>query len=482
MGADIGTTRCKAAIFDTELNLISVAYKTFPISLSSLTHKGLDPQIAFNIVLNTMKDTIDGLQFRPRNIEGIGFTGQVSTFVPIDSQNKPLTNFIPYFDGRAKAQLQKIKTRVGEETILEINYKKPSMVSIEPKVLWIKDNLPDIYDRTNKFIHLKDYIILQLTDELVTDYSNASCNLSFDIKKGRFSEALLKSVGICPRKMINEIRFSTECVGKLKKELADFLGLQWGIPIIVGGFDDAVAMVGMGIVQSEICGDISGTNTCLDLTIDHIFSDYKMGTQLFCHAIPRKYLLFSGVSLTGYTLDWFKKEFLEGSFLTSQGKIKRKEAEKLIVIPAFEKRGAGIFGLTTNCNKVDLYQALLEGIAFKIREHIELLNKAGFRIRKIRSCGGGAKNKIWGQIKANIVGLPIELMEIDEAGVLGAGLLAGVGIGFYEDIFEAIRNLVRVKCRINFSHKEHKKYNKLFVRYKKLRRMYELSFLDMECI
>jgi len=484
IGIDIGTTICKAVLFDSELKQVSAAEKEYPMPLCPKDGwSEQDPDIVLNGALTVIRKVVRNPQVDPATIKGICFSSQVLGLTPISKDGEPLRHAISWQDRRATSQAEWIRRKIGEEMIYDITGHKIGPINIEPMILWIKENQPDVYSRTYKFLCIKDYVEFRLTGEIATDPSCLVTSLSFDIRKAERSDELLDLMGI-PSDKLPDIKPSISIAGYVTDTMSKPTRLRKDTPIIVGGFDTVVASLGAGIVRPGLILDASGTSTVISLHMDRRLLNRLMPKRQFylsCHVIPNQYTCISVLVTTGAVLRWFR-ERLGGEEVRAareQGvsvySIMDREAEavepgsnKLILISQFEgaRENASLrgvfFGLSLGHTRAHLIRAILEGVALSMRERLEALEEAGVPVKKIMLIGGGARSRIWNQIKADVMGIPMIRMDVDEAGPLGGAILAGTGVGIFKDVAKVAERRAAVREIFKPKPDVHAKYEKLY--------------------
>lgn len=404
-----------------------------------------------------------------RQIACVTLTGQSPVLIPVDKSGNPLMNAIIWMDRRAVKQSETIARITG------LN-EDPSMVF--PKIMWIKEHQPQIFQKTYKFLQATDFIEHKLTGKFVTDWLTAfTCH--FDYKSHRWSAEILKQLDI-PIEKLPDVYRPTEIVGVVSEEASRGTGLKKGIPVIAGGIDAYMAIIGVNALREGSVCEITGSSTCLMAPSNHKIQDPegKMGCEIF-PLLPSFWITWSVMSTTGASLRWFRDRFGHPG---ESYKDLDMEAEKvsagsdgLIFLPymmgerspVWSPAARGIFiGLSLRHTRKHMIRAILEGCAFGIRHNLEKIEELGCEIDEIRSCGGAAKSSVFSQIKADVTGKPIIIPREIEAPSLGAAMVGAVVVGIYRDIKEAGENMVQARCRINPRKIMHRKYDIFFQMYK----------------
>jgi xylulokinase len=484
LGVDVGTEGTKIGIFDNQGNLIKDTYEEYDVVCKQPGWAEQDPEIWWNIVARNIRNVLKLSKVDPSSIAGIGVCGQMHAPVPID-RNGELIYHSPslWCDKRSIPQCEKLMNKIDREFILKKSGNPITPAWTATKILWLKENLPQIYEKAYKFLTPKDYIVFKLTTALSTDHSEASGTLLYDADKEKWSDELSEQIGIDLDKM-PEIHSSYEIVGEVSNEASKTTGLCSGTPVVAGGGDFLCTLLGAGIVKEERAADISGTASIVAFYLKKPLLD---GRIMNLRHVISGWISFGIVE--GGLLRWFRNEFgyAEMQEAIKKGvsayKVMDSEAEKvepgsngLIVIPYLmgervmgSTRSRGIiFGLTLAHRREHLIRALMEGITFSLYRTVEIIKELGVEPTAFRLVGGGAASPVWRQIKANIYGKPTQVLNLYHGGMLGAAILAMAGITGKKDIPDIIDRIVYVKETCNPCEKIHDTYAKLYEIYKKI--------------
>jgi len=491
MGIDVGTLGVKTQIFNSAGEAISSSYEEYPIISPKPNWAEEDPHQWWKATVNTIKSSIKKAKINPEKIVAIGVCGQMHGIVPIAKDGKPLYNAIIWLCQRSTPQLKWIEKNVGKEKVYKISGCVLQNTYTAPKILWLKENEPQIFKNTYKFLFSKDFINYKLSGStMCTDWSMSSLTMLSDIAKIKWSEELCNLFDI-PLEKLPEIHSPSSIIGEVCSEAATETGLKKGTPIVAGGSDFACLLLSVGVFSPERFmlsnGSCSGIATCLNKPL----FDEKMRIEgPLYHVIPNTWPLAVGVGTTGTVLRWFRDEFCNEEIYLARKlgidpyKIIDEEASKipvgsdgLLVIPLFSgertplfnpnARGV-FFGFSLLHTKEHVARAILEGVGYCLRLQMEILEDLGFKIHEMRAIGGAVRSQLWMQIQADILNKDILLVNHEEGGVLGAAILAGTGVGIFKDPINAIENIVKVTKRIKPRHEVHEKYIKLYNVYRKL--------------
>jgi len=496
LGIDVGTEGTKVALFDLQGNIVKDSYEEYELICRQPGWAEQDPKLWWNVVARNIKKVLKLSKANPGDVAGVGACGQMHAAVPIDKNGNVIYSSPSLWcDKRSALQCKKLKKEIDEEWLLEKTANPITPAWTATKILWLKDNLPQIYEKAHKFLVPKDYIVFKLTDVLSIDPSEASGTLIFDVNEEKWSDELSQQLGIDLEKM-PKIYPSQEVVGELSLEASKVTGLRAGTPVVSGGGDFLCTLLGAGITLEGRAADISGTASLVAFYSKKPLLDRRI---MNLHHVVPGWIPF-GI-MEGGLLRWFRDEFgcievrKAARIGVSAYKIMDSEAEKvrpgsggLIVVPYFlgervmgspNSRGI-IFGLTLAHQRAHLIRSLMEGITLALRRTVEVVETRGLRSSSFRLIGGGAVSSVWKQIKADIYGKPTQVLNTYRGGVLGAAVLAMVGVGAKGDISRTIDEIVRVKETCEPKGENHETYNKLYGIYKKIHDVSQ-EFFDELC-
>jgi len=487
LGLDIGTSGCKAAVFDTNGSLVANAYKEYSLIYPKRGWMELDPNIVAESVfwcIRQCTSVCNGL-----NISAVAVSSQGEAVIPVGFDGKPLANSIVTFDNRNVKEYEWFKSRFDKFRIMKITGAPQHTMFTITKILWIKNNLPEIFDNTWKFMCFGDYISYKLGAEPCIDYSMASRTMAFDIAKKEWSYEILKGCGISENSLPNPVP-SGETIGSVHKAVAEDLKLSPDAIIVSGGHDQVCCSLGAGVLESGIAMDSLGTTeSILCVNKDAVITPEMVDMNLPCYiyAVNNLYAYLTFLSSSGSILRWLRDNFMdseEKDFYRAMDKTieeKYKKPSGLFVLPHFSGSGTPyldfnsrgvIAGLTLDTDKYQVYKAILEGTSYESRLNIECMEKCGIEVNELRCIGGGAKSRLWLQMKADITGKRVAELEVSEAGCLGAAILAGIGCGAFKTAEEAVDRYIRVKNEYLPDGDMHEIYSEAYSKYVN---MYQLS-------
>lgn len=431
LGLDIGTTGCKSMLFDEKLNIISRDYIEYDLIYSDNGIVEQSPAQLWEMTKRTIRTILSDSKVPPDEIKAMGISAQGISFVPIDKDGKELCNIISWLDTRAQAQTDEIKKLLGEDYIFQTTGKRINASYTLPKIIWLKENDPDIYQNTYKFLMVLDYITYKLTGEIRTDYSMASGAMMFDISNHKWDEKILNTCGI-DRNKLPEVAKMGITIGRTQGNVASELGLT-DTTIVLGAQDQKCAALGAGIEEGVATVSL-GTSTAISILCEEPVLD---GLQRIpCFALDKKsFVLEAVISTSGAAFKWLRNLFETGyDDMCELAEQSPAGSKGVFFYPHFtgaaspywkgEAKGS-FYGITLNTDKSDIIRSLLEGIAFQIKINIDAAKEiTGTKIEEIRLFGGGAKQALWAQMIADVTGKRVRVPFTSETASLGAALLA----------------------------------------------------------
>ncbi len=450
IGIDMGTTNTKAIVFDTKGVLAAQASRPTPTRPVEGGGAVYDPSEEWHIVCTLLNECADRLEEERgdgerRNIRGIAVTGMGEAGVPLDVEGKPLYPAIAWFDPRTRECAQILRDTLGDEKILQITGLRNQFIFTANKLLWLSMHEPDVFRSIKKWHCMPDYISYMLTGSSAMDYSLACRTMLFDLSSGNWSGTILDAVGI-PESVLPKPVPSGTKIGSLSAQASQLTGLPEGISVFAGGHDHICGALACGVWNSDSVLDSSGTaEEILTATTDpeQMREFGKKGYNCGYHVRSGSYYIAGGIPASGASVDWASRTFpVETHNMVPL-------AHGLFFLPHLRgssspdrsRLSCGSFlGLRDHHTQADLRQAVCEGVCFEMRQLMEQIGTP----KRIVSIGGGTKNSMWLQTKANVLGSRIEVPDVQESTALGAALLAGIGSGIYHDAEDAFRTTYRI--------------------------------------
>ncbi|MCX6017390.1 MAG: xylulokinase [Chloroflexi bacterium] len=459
LGLDISTTATKALLIDDRGAVVAVgsyeyAYET-PRPLWSEQH----PALWWDGVAHSVRTVLRQTGVDAGEIAAVGLTGQMHGLVLLDAHGGVLRPAILWNDQRTQAQCDEIHRCVGRERFIRItgNVALPGFTA--PKILWVREHEPDVYARVAHVLLPKDYVRLRLTGEYAMDVADGAGTVLMDLRRRDWSDDVLRALDV-PRAWLPQLFEGPQVTGCITAEAAAMTGLRAGTPVMAGGGDQAAQAVGVGAVEEGIVALTLGTSGVVFAAADAPFIDPAGRLHAFCHAAPGKWHLMGVMLSAAGSLRWHRDTFAPGvpyDDLLVPAAAVAPGSDGLLFLPYLTgertphpdplARGAFV-GLTVRHGMAHCTRAVLEGVAYGLRDSFELMKTAGLGpIRQVRVSGGGAKSALWRQILADVFGCELATVNTTEGAAFGAALLAAVGAGRYASVEDACAACVRVTGR-----------------------------------
>lgn len=454
IGIDVGTSAVKTILFDSEGAIIASSFKEYPLYQPKNGWAEQEPEDWINAAFATVKEVVSGSGVPAGKIAGIGLTGQMHGLVMLDREGKPLRRSIIWCDQRTAEECEEITERVSRDRLVAITANPALTGFTASKILWVRNNEPEIYRRCRHILLPKDYLRYCLTGEFATDVSDASGMQLLDVPQRRWSLEVLEKLEIAPE-MLGRVYESPEITGYVTAEAAEATGLLPGTPVVAGAGDNAAAAVGTGVVKNGLAFTTIGTSGVVYAHSDKAAIDPQGRVHTFCCAVPGAWHVMGVTQAAGLSLKWFRNNFAAGE---SYAELDEKAAQipaganRLLFLPYLmgertphldpDCRGAFI-GLSAVHTKYDLLRAVMEGVTYSLKDCLDILKEMGLGIDSMYACGGGAKSPFWRQMLADVFGLPVLTVKCVDGPVLGAAVLAAVGTGLYSDVPSASGAMVK---------------------------------------
>lgn len=456
LGIDISTTTAKALLIDHTGIVLAVGSTPLSLSTPRPLWSEQNPEDWWLGAVSSIQQVLTETRISPSDIAAIGLTGQMHGLVLLDEKGQTLRPAILWNDQRTAAECDEIRKRVGKEHLIQITGNDALTGFTAPKILWVQQNEPDIYARARHILLPKDYIRFRLTGKYAMDKADGSGTILFDLHSRNWSPEILSTLGI-PAEWLPPTYEGPEFTGQISIEAARQTGLQAGTPVAAGGGDQSAQAVGVGAVKPGVVALTVGTSGVVFATTPSALVEPQGRLHAFCHAVPGLWH-FMGVMLSAAgSLQWYRDTLAAGvSFddLLTEAEAVPAGCEGLLFLPYLSgertphpdplARGAFI-GLTLRHSRGHMTRAVLEGVAFGLKDSFELIRAAGLgEIHQVRASGGGTKGALWRQILADV--LETELVETNtsEGGAFGAALLAGVGAGIWKDVPSACEATIQL--------------------------------------
>ncbi len=421
----------------------------------------------------------------PEQIAGIGLTGQMHGAVLLNGSNEVLRPALIWCDQRTQAECDEITAKVGARRLIELTC-NPALTNFTlTKLLWVRKKEPAVWKEFRHFLLPKDFVRMKLTGQLATDVADASGTLLLDVARRRWSQEMCESMDLDPS-CLPRVYESTEVTGTISEQAAKDTGLKAGTKVVAGAGDQAAGAVGLGITHPGTVSATIGTSGVVFAATDRPALDPKGRIHTFCHAIPGRWHVMGVTQAAGLSLRWFRDQFA-GPGMSGDDAYNRLSAEAAKIpagsdgviwapylmgerTPHLDPNArAALVGLAANHGRGHIVRAILEGVAFSLRDSLTIFSEIDVPAKRIRLGGGGAKSPVWRQIQADVYGMEVETVAAEEGAAYGAAILAGVGSAAWPSVDSACEAIVRVATT---TQADPQAVRVMQERYKEFRRVY----------
>lgn len=478
IGVDLGTSACKFLLVDDQGRVCHQVTRDYPLCMPRPGWSEQDPALWWQACLDGIPALLAG--FDPAQVQGIGVGGQMHGLVALDGDGAVLRPAILWNDGRTAAETDYLNTVVGRKTLSQYTGNIAFAGFTAPKLLWMQKHEPELYARIAKILLPKDYLVYKMTGAFSTDYSDASGMLLLDVEHKCWSKEMCELCGVQPEWLAG-LYESWQPVGTLRPDVAAALGLPETVKVCAGAGDNAAAAVGTGTVGPGRCNISLGTSGTLFISSDTFGVDATNGLHAFAHADGGWHLM--GCMLSAASCNkWWMDDILnvtDRDYPAEQAPITRETLGRNPVFflpylmgersPINDTDARGVFlGMSMDTTRADMTQAVLEGVAFALRDSFEVARSLGIAIPRSNLCGGGAKSPLWGTILANVLGIPLDILATEQGPGYGGALLAMVCCGQFADVQQAADALVRVSRTIEPDAELTARYEERYQKYKQI--------------
>jgi len=490
LGIDVGTSGTKTLAVREDGAILASSTKTYPLKSPHPGWTEQAPEDWWQATVTGVQQVLDEGDFQPSDVAGIGLSGQMHGSVFLDQNDNVIRPALLWNDQRTEKECKEIESRVGGQDALIKLVANPALTGFTaPKILWLRNNEPDNYERLARVLLPKDYIRFRLTREFATEVSDASGTLLLDVANRQWSQPMLTKLEI-DSAWLPKVHESHVASTRLKGPAAELLGLPEGVPVVGGGGDQAAGAVGNGIVETGVISATMGTSGVVFAHSDEMQADPKGRVHTFCHAVDGKWHVM-GVSLSaGGSLQWYRNQLGHAEtavaealdedpyeVLTAEAAKAPPGSEGLYFLPYLTGertphadphcRGAWI-GLSLRHGRPHLIRSVMEGATYALRDSLEIIVGMGVPISQLRLSGGGARSALWRQMQADVYGREVCTINAEEGPAYGAALLAAVGAGSYTDVVEACRATIQVVSRTPPHEENARRYNRWYPMYGRL--------------
>jgi len=464
LGLDVGTTGCKAIAFGENGEILAQAYREYPLYAPQTGWLELDAEEVFSAIEESLREVTAKLG--GRSPVSIAISSQGEAVVPVDEQGRALARSIVTFDARGDAFVPFFREKVGEKRFFEITGMPLSGIGTANKILWWRENLPQVFERSRYFLCFEDFVLFKMGVEPAISYSLAGRTMMFDVRKESWSSEILGLIGVDPSRLARPLP-SGEMAGEVSASFRERMGWKEKVIAGVGAHDQPCGALGSGVVKAALAMDATGTVECIAPAMNRLLLSEEMRSNNLCcyhHALPGLYTTLVYNFTGGSILRWYRDNFARWEKEEAQRRGQDvyelilsdlpEQPTSLLVLPHFTTTGTPYFdshscgvvvGLKLETSQKEFVKALLEGVSLEMKFNLKLLQDAGVVVERLRAIGGGAKSRAWLQLKADVYGMPVESLNVSEAACLGAALLGRKARENIQGLKELVNRLVRVK-------------------------------------
>ncbi|MCA2003046.1 MAG: hypothetical protein LDL51_14375 [Chloroflexi bacterium] len=485
LGLDIGTTGCKAILFDSDGTLLAKASREYAVDFPHPQWAEQDLENVWRLAQEAIREAIAAAQ--AAEIAAIALSVHGEAVTPVDKSGRPLRPTILGMDTRTGPQNDWLRERFGGEPLFQRTGMPIHTINTLPKLLWLKENETEIWKAADKFLLVEDFFIQKMTGRAVVSQCLASRTQLFNLNQGKWDDEILEALGLDSARL-SQVQPSGTFVGTLNSQLAAGFGLIRPPSVVTGGHDQSCGALGAGLTTPGLASVSTGTAEVVEVALPSpVVSQplYEGNISVYNHVVPGLFLAMTLNHSGGMSLRWFRDGFCEPQIIQSaQANADAydlmlagasADPTSLLVLPHFSGSGtptfdtkskAAILGLTFAATRAEIAKAILEGLTYELRLNLDLLKAGGVKIDVLRAIGGGARSKLWLQLKADVTGIPVVTPKITEAAGFGAALLAGVGAGVFPSVAEAVSRFLQLADEYRPDPSRHASYTRQFELYR----------------
>ena len=450
IGIDLGTSSVKLLLMDENGTVENIVSREYPLYFPHPGWSEQEPADWYRETVQGLKELLEG--FDKSRVNGISFGGQMHGLVILDEKDEVIRPAILWNDGRTTEECDYLNDKIGREKLSEYTANISFTGFTAPKILWLKKNEPENFARIQKIMLPKDYLAYRLTGVHCTDVSDASGMLLLDVKNRRWSREMCEICHITEN-MLPRLFESYESVGTVLPEIAKELGLSENVKVAAGAGDNAAAAVATGTVGDGNCNISLGTSGTIFISSEKFGVDENNALHAFCDANGAYHLMGCMLSAASCNKWWLEEIIGTKDYDKEQERITKLGENHVYYLPYLmgerspynnPNARATFIGMTMDTTRADMSQAVLEGVAFALRDSFEIAKKLGIVIERTKICGGGAKSPLWKRIIANVLNIKVDVLKTEEGPSLGGAMLAAVACGEYETVEEAAKKLVEI--------------------------------------
>ena len=500
LGIDIGTSATKTLAINEQGKILAEATSAYPSYHPKPLWSEQDPEDWWQATVATIRQVVRTAKLKKSDVRGIGLSGQMHGSVFLDKRGKVLRKALLWNDQRTAAECAEIERRAGGRKALIKYVANPALTGFTaPKILWLRNHEPKLFDRTTQVLLPKDDVRRRLTGELATDVSDASGTLLLDVARRNWSKPLLSKLELDPG-LLPRCYESHQVTGQLLPEVAELLGLTTDCVVVGGAGDCAANAVGTGVVERGIVSTSIGTSGIMFVHSDSMEFDPQGRLHTFCHAVDGKWHMM-GVSLTGGgAMQWFRESLCQELGKSTDVVLQKLNEEAAQVAagseglfflpylagertPHADPHARGCFiGLTLKHRRGHMARAIMEGVSYAMNDSLQIIRNLGVPVGQIRASGGGSRSVLWRQIQAAVFNQNVVSINAEQGPAYGVALLAAVGAGGYKNIQEACAATIRVVSETKLQPPAARAYQRAFPLYQKLYRSLKADFAAIDAL
>lgn len=485
IGVDLGTSSVKLLLMEGSGKIVNIVSREYPLYFPIEGYSEQDPEDWFRETKIGIKELIKNID--PSSIKGLGVAGQMHGLVILDKNDKVLRRAILWNDGRTGVETKYLNETIGKDKLSKYTNNIAFTGFTAPKILWVKNNEKEIFDKIEKIMLPKDYITYMLTGSFATDYSDASGMLLLDVKNKKWSKEMCDICSI-KESMLPTLYESYDVVGNIKDDIAKELGLK-DVKVVAGAGDNAGAAIGTGTCEDGKCNISLGTSGTIFMSTENPLLDKNNALHSFCHSNGKYHLMGCMLSAASCNMWWLTDILGTKDYDKEASEIKGSDLgeNNVFFLPYLmgersphnnEKARACFFGMSMDTKRSDMLLSVYEGVAFALRDQLDIAKSEGLKVDRSNICGGGSKSELWCKIIASVLNIKLDIIETNEGPSLGGAMLASVGCKEYKNVEEAARKIVKIIRTIepdkNLVEKYNKKYEKFKAIYPQLKPIYEM--------
>ena len=486
LGIDVGTSGTRALVVGEDGRIVASATEEHaPFASPEIGWAEQHPEDWWRATGLAVRKALAAGTLRGDDISCVGFSGQMHGAVMLDASGNVVRPALIWCDVRTEKQCGDLNAQIGAQRIIELTC-NPALTNFTlTKLLWVRENEPENWARVRSVMLPKDYVRFRLTGERCIDMADASGTLMLDVARRQWSSEILGAVGI-DRALLPSLHESPDVCAKISAAGAAATGLAAGTPVVAGAGDQAAGATGMGIVQPGSVSATIGTSGVVFAATDRPALDPKGRLHTFCHAVPGRWHVMGVTQSAGLSLRWFRDRFMDSASrngrdpydeLTAEASTVAAGSEGLLWTPYLmgertphldAQARAALVGLTASHTRAHVVRAILEGVAFSLKDSFTIFQEMNVPVSNIRLGGGGARSALWRQIQADVYGHAVEIVEAEEGAAYGAAILAGVGAGIWPSVDAACEAVVRVRDRIPVNRRDAATMSRTYESYRRV--------------